>query len=159
MALNGLGMDVGSKIVDPGTLNAWLEANDGYECLDGDCNNLKLGIIDKLTANKLQFVSEAEKPSEQELRTAVTKVTSVYIAHVHHNSHFVLLTSWNDSVGQFNVLDPFYPSVTYGYSNISDVIEYRVASPVGASMPRSAVVPFTYPLYKQVRVCVCCVCC
>jgi hypothetical protein len=31
-------------------------------------------------------------------------------AHVHNNGHFVLLTSWNDSLNQFNVNDPFYPS-------------------------------------------------
>lgn len=31
-------------------------------------------------------------------------------AHVHNNHHFVLLTSWNDALGQFNVNDPFYNS-------------------------------------------------
>jgi hypothetical protein len=48
---------------DPQTLNAWLENNNGYMCEDGDCNNLILDMINKVSGGRLLFVSELEKQS------------------------------------------------------------------------------------------------
>jgi len=64
----------------------------------------------------------------------------------------------SDAADRFLVNDPFYASKSYGYANISDVLEYRITSalrgpgpvaedtgPLGAGV----VVPFKMPLYKQ----------
>lgn len=75
----------------------------------------------------------------------------VFAAHVHDNHHFVLLTGPGPNEDEFEVNDPFYPSTSYPYANISDIITYRVAfnATEMASFPGTAVIPYDMPLYKQ----------
>ncbi len=56
---------------DPGELNNFLVRNSGYECIDGDCNNLVLNIVDKITNNAVQLISEAPKGTIAEIQVCV----------------------------------------------------------------------------------------
>ena len=49
--------------IDPGTLNTWLQANDGYRCDRGDCNNLVLDAPDRLTNGRFRYVGEWDNTS------------------------------------------------------------------------------------------------
>ena len=65
--------DVGcfaARPTTPGELNAYLVANNGYHCMDGDCNNLVLDIVNKITDNHIVFVAEnlTVKPSVEEIQ-------------------------------------------------------------------------------------------
>jgi hypothetical protein len=51
MALASYGAAIAGAVPTPQTLNAWLEANNGYECADGDCNNLVLSAISRLNSS------------------------------------------------------------------------------------------------------------
>jgi len=153
MALNAVGVKINGQASDPGTLNNWLVNNNGYTCADGDCNNLVLDIVNKVSGGVLTFVSEQEKQSIATIQAGLQKNAAVYLAHVRNNHHFVLLTSWNDSISQFNVNDPFYNVTSYPYENITDIILYTVgpqpAAPKRSDLPSTAVIPLYYPLYKQ----------
>ena len=50
------------ELVNPGTMNTWLEQNKGYLCLAGDCNNLRLDAPDSLTS-RIKLQGESPKPS------------------------------------------------------------------------------------------------
>ena len=51
--------------MNPGELNTYLVKNNGYECADGDCNNLVLNVLDTITdkqvreSNGLVFLAPA----------------------------------------------------------------------------------------------------
>lgn len=107
MALAGLGVSIDNAPSNPGSLNAWLEANNGYTCAAGDCNNLVLNAVQRLTP-VLKLVGEIEKPPVAEIRANLTSQAQVFIAHVHDRTHFVLLTGWDDDAQAFTVNDPFY---------------------------------------------------
>lgn len=55
---------------------------------------------------------------------------------MHNNGHFVLLTGFTDDMS-FTVNDPFYASTSYPYSNISDIIMYKVV-PAATEAPAPA---------------------
>ena len=65
MALNAYGYKVDNKLPDPGALNQWLVENSGYECLDGNCNNLALKQVKRLiyTALSGSLVRYSSLPS------------------------------------------------------------------------------------------------
>lgn len=140
----------------PGSLNAWLVANNGYRCDGGDCNNLVLDAPDILTGGHMQLIGEwggrccggdAAKPTAERIQEGLALASDrhlIFIAHVHASGHFVLLTSWDPAVGKFATLDPFYATMHYAYSEISDVLMYSVFPP-----PLRALVPKRYPLFKQ----------
>lgn len=123
MALHGLGM----LSMNPGTLNAWLEQNDGYTCDGGDCNNLVLDIVSNLTS-KLTLISESPAPSVEVMRKHLTAGDTIYLAHVHNSGHFVLVQGWDDAKAAFTVRDPFYNTTEYTHDQISDVIAYAIRS-------------------------------
>ncbi|KAA0156399.1 hypothetical protein FNF29_01191 [Cafeteria roenbergensis] len=177
MALAGLGVDLADRAVRPDSLNSWLEDNHGYVCIAGDCNNLVLSAPNRVPSSRLQFVSEHDKPELDDMRAAVEKGDTIFVAHVHDSGHFVLVTGVDsDSRDRFEVNDPFYNSTWYPYANISDVIEYRItagdapartAFPLTPASLRGAaptpslpswtkeqdggefVVPYVMPLFKQ----------
>ena len=62
MALNGMGLYIHDKQLDPGVLNKWLQENSGYVCDAGDCNNLVLDAPERIPGSPLIFVNESEKP-------------------------------------------------------------------------------------------------
>lgn len=127
MALAGLGVTIGGAGADPATLNAWLEANKGYVCIDGDCNNLVLSAPTGLDA-RFTLVGEQPAPPMADIQAGLTRGDTVYIAHVRNRTHFVLLTGFDaSSPDSFTVNDPFYSVSSYPYGNISDIIVYHIA--------------------------------
>ncbi len=80
MALNGLGVMInGTTAVNPATLNLWLEANNGYECLSGDCNNLVLDVINVVSGGRLSFISEEEKEPFEDIAAGLTSLSTIYV--------------------------------------------------------------------------------
>eukprot|EP00949_MAST-11_sp_MAST-11-sp1_P002653 g2653.t1 len=156
-ALAGFGVRLpgDSELPTPGTLNRWLLGHQGYVCDKGFCNNLRLSAPDDLSAGFVRLIGEwggsccggdAAKPSLESMKEMLSntdEVFMVYIAHVRQSSHFVLLTGWDAGKGEFSVLDPFYPTTSYSYEDISDVIMYSVLP------PKSAMIPQPYRLFKQ----------
>ena len=63
----------------PGTLNHWLVNNNGYHCLSGDCNNLVLDSINTVSGGRLQFVSEDQKGSIEDIAKGLQQGNNVYI--------------------------------------------------------------------------------
>jgi len=142
MAANGLGMTLPEgQIINPGTMNNFLVTHSLYHCDAGDCNNLRLNAIEAVGPT-LKLIGELPKPPFGDIVAGLANESTIYLAHVHNNHHFILLLSASGS-DSFVVHDPFYPVNTYPYSNISDIIMYSVQSEAWANTP------FSYPLYKQ----------
>jgi hypothetical protein len=134
MALAGLGATVGGgHAVTPGTFNTWLIANDGYLCLDGDCNNLNLTAPERLSP-VLPLIGEHAKPSFNQIASDLDDGSVVHVAHVRNRSHFVLLTAPTADGFAFHVRDPGFDRDTYTYVEVSDIIRYKINR---------------YPVYKQ----------
>lgn len=107
MGLAGLDFRIGGAPSTPATLNAWLMANKGYVCLDGDCNNLVLPAPTWLDPG-LRFISEAPAPPAASIQAGLSSGEFIYIAHVRNRTHFVLLTGFSaQALGEFFVNDPF----------------------------------------------------
>jgi len=125
MALAGFGISVDGAAANPLSLNRWLQENEGYTCLDGDCCNLVLNSVEKLSPN-IRCLGEPDVPFQGTLEKLVN-AGLVLLAHVRDRSHFVLLTGVNGTnASVFNVLDPFFNVTEYHYSCIHDVIIYDV---------------------------------
>jgi len=125
MGLNGFGILIGGTQSNPGTLNAWLRANQGYVCAGGDCNNLVINSPSRLATN-ITTIGENPKPTVAQMQQMLS-TGYVMLAHVQNNHHFVLVTGYD--VGNnvdFYVNDPYYPYITYPYQNISDCIVYQI---------------------------------
>jgi len=121
MGLAGLGVTINGAASDPHTFNAWLEAHAGYVCMDGDCNNLVLDAVTGLDAS-VTLIGEQPKPSIARIQAGLVAGDTLFIAHVHNNSHFVLLTGFDASQPDaFTVNDPFYDTTAYPYGNITSV--------------------------------------
>lgn len=134
MALAGLMTKINGSLVNPGTFNTWLKENNGYLCLAGDCNNLRLTAPEELSA-KLNLIGETVKPSFEEIEQDIALGNVVHVAHVRNNSHFVLLIGTSrDTTRSFYVNDPYYKVRSYPYANVSDIIRFKVNK---------------YPVYKQ----------
>ncbi len=142
MGLRDLGLFINNTELDPGVMNNWLQANEGYVCLDGDCNNLVLDAPERIPGSPLVFLGENPKPPAAELQAWADSGTEIVLLHVHNSGHFVLLRPGQSPGGPdtFNVLDPFFDVSVYPYANISDVIHYHVVRTDGA---------VSYPTFKQ----------
>jgi hypothetical protein len=169
MVLAGLGIPVPvggtPQPATPGTFNAWLEADNGYHCDAGDCNNLVLDVVSNLTG-AVQFIGELPPPPIASIETGLTAGNVAYLAHVRNRTHFVLLTGFvGAGSGVFTVNDPNAHNTTYTYAEMADILMYALleagTAPTTATTPSpsllrgaprvasSPVVPFPYPLYKQ----------
>ena len=144
---------------DPGVLNAYLQAHNGYHCAAGDCNNLVLTAPDQLTGGRMRLIGEwnisavasssAQSINSTSLVKGVRSGEVVFLAHVHNPEipghpldHFVLLDSVDLATKTFGVRDPYYNETKYPLSAIADVLQYEV-------LPASAAVPQPYRLFKQ----------
>lgn len=128
MALNSFGFVIKGNTPNPGTLNAWLVDNEGYLCIDGNCNNLALPQVQKIGIyGHIKFIGEIFRPNltRSYLRKALDS-DMVVIGHVRNRTHFVLLNGSEDYDNTFTVLDPFYNSTTYSYEDIYDAIVYKM---------------------------------
>ena len=132
MALAGKGFKIDGAPIDPQTMNKWLQAHEGYKCINNNCNNLVLDAPDKMEpAGSVKFISEVEKPDVETLAKYVLESQPVGIAHVENKHHFVLLIGvqqpLNGTDTQFVVHDPGdYLSFTRTYAEMSDIILYNV---------------------------------
>ena len=129
MALRTYGYMLDGKAANPGTLNAWLVHNNGYSCIDGNCNNLNLAQVEKIDVyGGIEYVGEIFRPALSQ--TYILKALNcdmVVIGHVHNRTHFVLLNGSVDAEGNtYTVMDPFFNSTTYSYEDISDAIVYKI---------------------------------
>ena len=133
MALAGLGVTLGGQPVNPGTFNTWLQANGGYLCAAGDCNNLNLTAPERLSA-RMNLIAEAQKPSYNEIVSDIADGAVVHVAHVRNKTHFVLLLGPTPTGFTFRVNDPGFNKTSYTYDDVSDIIRFKVDK---------------YPVYKQ----------
>lgn len=112
--------------INPGIFNMWLENNQGYECLDGDCNNLILNSVSQLNGT-VQLIGELPPPSITTIENGIDSGLIAFLAHVQNRSHFVLLTDYaSPGSGYFTVNDPYYNLTNYMYQDISDIIMYAL---------------------------------
>jgi len=128
MAMHGKGYNLFNYIpIYPGTLNAWLRNNQGYTCIDGDCDNLVLNAPNQIEPGRVSFISEAEKPSLTTMKANVAAGNPVQVAHVRNNTHFVLVIGY-DTVNEttFYVNDPGFSLPSYDYSEMSDLLLYTM---------------------------------
>eukprot|EP01127_Copromyxa_protea_P009679 TRINITY_DN2297_c0_g1_i2.p1 TRINITY_DN2297_c0_g1~~TRINITY_DN2297_c0_g1_i2.p1 ORF type:complete len:150 (-),score=37.16 TRINITY_DN2297_c0_g1_i2:63-512(-) len=126
MALAGYNITIDGQTSNPGTLNAWLRANDGYECAGGDCCNLILDAPTRISP-RIRSLGEPLVPS---LETLVSWVKSGYITiiHVRNQHHFVLVTDFK-APDVFVVNDPGFDQTEYHYSDIHDILLYTIVTP------------------------------
>lgn len=162
MVLFGLGVSVSSSAANPASLNTWLMANNGYTCMDGDCNNLVLASPEGLTG-RLTLIGENPPPSISSIEAGLVSGTIAYLAHVRNRTHFVLLTGYAGG-DNFTVNDPGFTQYQYTYGDISDIIMYTINPPaigkngaagrllkrsVRSGLVESPVIPKIYPLFSQ----------
>ncbi len=133
MALAGLGVKMNGAPITPATLNTWLIANQGYVCIDGDCDNLVLTAPERLSP-VMSLIGEDQKPAFKAIATDIANERIIHVAHVRNNSHFVLLVGAVPGQEAFYVHDPFYNVTVYPYANITDIIRSKIN---------------VYPVYKQ----------
>ena len=133
MGLTGKGYTIGGKTIDPLVMNEWLIEHHGYYCAAGDCNNLNLTLPDTIGSHigDIIFVSENEKPADSLFLVKWLLEENIAIAHVRNQSHFVLVTGWEEpargkEVSSFSVNDPFYPEELYPYESMADIILYKM---------------------------------
>ncbi|ETO13815.1 hypothetical protein RFI_23552 [Reticulomyxa filosa] len=129
IALSGLDFDINATLANPGTLNEWLETNNGYLCMDGDCNDLNIPIIDNLTNGMLRYDDSSSNSSLNEVRRGLDAQDTIFIAHIPSLSHFVfcLNASWTGSnAQQIQVLDPYFNTTSYNVDQIGSFIVYGI---------------------------------
>jgi len=125
MVLAGFNITIDGMISTPQTLNMWLRKNNGYICLDGDCCNLILDAPNKIAPTKIRSLGEPMTPFLPTLQKMVD-MGLIVIAHVRDRTHFVLITGY-EQPDIFNVNDPAYPTATYRYSEIHDILLYDIS--------------------------------
>lgn len=139
MALAGAGFALPATHapIDPGSLNTWLLANNGYHCDAGDCNNLVLTAPDAVTGGRMRLIGEWNASDLNLAKDFAADLDVVFIAHVHNPEipshpvdHFVLLDSFDQAADRFGVRDPFFNETTYALAEIADVLQYEVVSQV-----------------------------
>ena len=111
-----------SGMIDPGSLNTWLQQHHGYHCAGGDCNNLVLTAPDALTGGRMRLIGEwpASAFANATLTAGLLSGEVVFLAHVHNPvlpthplDHFVLLDSFDPLSGTFGVRDPYFNVTRY----------------------------------------------
>jgi hypothetical protein len=115
----------------------------------GDCDNMRLNAVERLTPY-VKFVSEVAPQPIPTIEAGLASGNYLYLAHVSNRHHFVLLTGATYNHTGFWVNDPFYNVSWYPYGDIADILLYQyVGKPVEEIVSGSPVIPKTYPLYKQ----------
>ena len=100
-----------------------------------------LNAIEAVTP-RLRLIGEQPKPAFDDIARGLDTLSTIYLAHVRNNHHFILLIA-PTGPDTFVVHDPNYPITTYPYANISDIIMYSVQTKPWANVPN------LYPTFKQ----------
>uniref|UniRef100_A0A7S1G6Z6 Peptidase C39-like domain-containing protein n=1 Tax=Bicosoecida sp. CB-2014 TaxID=1486930 RepID=A0A7S1G6Z6_9STRA len=113
---------VGGQRPTPGTLNAWLTDNGGYD--DGD-----LIIWNSVASQgKLHMASDSASMSPADIKAATHRCEPV-IANVRDGSHWVLITGYDsDDASTFYVNDPGFDQSSYDHSGMSHFVVYSNAT-------------------------------
>lgn len=126
MALNGNGIEIDdSKPANPGTLNAWLRNNNGY---DGS-NDFYEEVLPNISSrgNVIWPKDGMHKTNDLQPQTVRLYLEKgrVMIANVMNGSHFVLVTGWDqENEDVLFVNDPGFNLNNYSYSQ--DVVGWRI---------------------------------
>ena len=124
MALRGRAIVVDGAGADPGTLNAWLRANGGY---DGS-NDLIESVVPRIAPDGVVVwpddgMHTTRDLSVEDLR-AYLDAGRVVILNVDAGHHFVLLVGVDDDGDTLLVNDPGFTRSAYSY--LADVVGFRI---------------------------------
>jgi hypothetical protein len=137
MVIAGCNIEINGSPSTPATLNSFLEANNGYICDAGDCNNLVLNASEKVDP-RIVLIGESPLPPYEFVANAIATGEVAFLAHRRICdsggcfSHFVLLTEAIGN-GNFSILDPYYPPQPINVDSILDVIMYNISQIPSAS--------------------------
>ena len=137
MVIAGCNIEINGSPSTPATLNSFLEANNGYICDAGDCNNLVLNASEKVDP-RIVLIGESPLPPYEFVANAIATGEVAFLAHRRICdsggcfSHFVLLTEAIGN-GNFSILDPYYPPKPINVDSILDVIMYNISQIPSAS--------------------------
>jgi len=117
MALNGKAIPIDSAQADPGTLNQWLQNNDGY--IDGD--DLVESVVPNINPSRIKWVApyfNNTALSPTQLKRMLQDGQSIVIANVLEGSHFVLVVGYDSGDVNWYVNDPGFDTDYYTYDSI-----------------------------------------
>ncbi|KAM9968152.1 hypothetical protein ACTFIW_002588 [Dictyostelium discoideum] len=119
MAIAGRGITLNNVVSTPGSLNSWLQANNGYVGDDLLEETALTGV-----SPSIQWVGSysATDFSMDQVVDMINKQTIVII-NVLQGAHFVLAVGYDQSNSLFYVNDPGFDTLTYTYA---DVVGYRI---------------------------------
>eukprot|EP01084_Bolivina_argentea_P314154 544127_1 len=129
MAMSGLGFNINTKPSDPDTFNTWLRNDEGYCCINNNCNNLVLWKPDNLTSNHLQVTNPTDftYPSMYDIRRGLDAMDTIFLAHNPSLFHFVLATNASWSSDEFSVIDPNFNTTMYTFNETGgEFIVYNI---------------------------------
>eukprot|EP00823_Brevimastigomonas_motovehiculus_P005125 TRINITY_DN359_c0_g1_i1.p1 TRINITY_DN359_c0_g1~~TRINITY_DN359_c0_g1_i1.p1 ORF type:complete len:236 (+),score=30.50 TRINITY_DN359_c0_g1_i1:25-708(+) len=148
LAGNNVTIDDSGVVITSGTMNDWVRAHQGYYCIGGDCNNLKLTVPEKVSKKfNIQFIGEDQKPSVDILRKWVLNPGYIVIPHLYKLHHFILATGVDaKETNKFYVNDPAFDTKFYPYEDFSDIIVYTIQA---ADSNENVVLPVNWPRNLQ----------
>ena len=126
MALAGNGILIDDSIpANPGSLNAWLRKNDGYD----KSNDFEENVLPNITTSgKVIWPKDGmHRSNDLQLETVQLYLEQgrVMIANVMNGSHFVLVVGWVDEYPDFMLVnDPGFERTNYSYSQ--DIVGWRI---------------------------------
>jgi hypothetical protein len=123
MGIAGVKIQIDGLSSDPGTLNTWLKANDGYSN-----NNLIEGAVPKIDPSRISWPADAMHTTNDLPYDTVCKYIHqgrIVIGNVLNGGHFVLLVGYSTTDGDtFLVNDSGFNTNSYSYSK--DIVGYRI---------------------------------
>lgn len=118
-----IGNDGDSVNANPGTLNTWLQQNNGYD----DENDFIEPVAQQIDPARVIWPQDAmHKTNDLSYDTVASYIKSgrVVIGNVLNGGHFVLLTGYSDDGDTFAVNDSGFNTDRYSYSK--DIVGYRI---------------------------------
>jgi hypothetical protein len=122
MGIAGVKINIDGNPSNPGTLNSWLKANDGYQN-----NNLIEGAVPKIDPSRISWPADAMHTTNDlsyETVSQYIKDGRIVIGNVMSGGHFVLLTGYSTDGDTFMVNDSGFNTLSYSYS--TDIVGYRI---------------------------------
>jgi len=121
--LNGYNITIEGAAADPGTLNAWLRDNNGYD----DSNDLYEAVVQEIDPEHIVWPSDGmHKDKDISFETVGEYISSgrVVISNVLNGSHFVLTVGQGDDGDTLIVRDSGFDRTEYSYAQ--DVVGFRI---------------------------------
>ena len=118
-----IGNDGDSVNANPGTLNTWLQQNNGYD----DENDFIEPVAQQIDPARVIWPQDAMHKTNDlsyDMVASYIKSGRVVIGNVLNGGHFVLLTGYSDDGDTFAVNDSGFNTDRYSYSK--DIVGYRI---------------------------------